>query len=64
MIVHEMDVKTGFLNGDLDEEIYMNQIEGFIAIKKKSLQIDGVLIWAKTSTKAMISEIQQSHCTF
>ena len=28
--IHQMDVKTTFLNGDLDEEIYVEQPEGFI----------------------------------
>jgi len=30
LIIHQMDVKTTFLNGELDEEIYMDQPEGFI----------------------------------
>ena len=29
LTVHQMDVKTAFLNGDIDEEIYMEQPEGF-----------------------------------
>ncbi|WJZ85230.1 hypothetical protein VitviT2T_004776 [Vitis vinifera] len=29
--IYQMDVKTAFLNGDLDEEIYMEQPEGFSA---------------------------------
>ena len=27
--LHQMDVKTTFLNGNLDEDIYMEQLEGF-----------------------------------
>nr|GEV20332.1 zinc finger, CCHC-type [Tanacetum cinerariifolium] len=30
LVIHQMDIKTTFLNGDLDEEVYMKQLEGFI----------------------------------
>ncbi|GJW78375.1 zinc finger, CCHC-type containing protein [Tanacetum coccineum] len=30
LVIHQMDVKTTFLNGDLDEEVYMKQPERFV----------------------------------
>nr|GEZ51999.1 zinc finger, CCHC-type [Tanacetum cinerariifolium] len=30
LVIHQMDVKTAFLNDDLDEEIHMKQPEGFV----------------------------------
>ena len=32
--LHQMNVKTAFLNRDLKEEVYMEQLEGFFSAKK------------------------------
>ena len=34
--IHQMDVKTTFLNEDLEEEIYMDQPEGFVEPAQES----------------------------
>ncbi|GJV60557.1 zinc finger, CCHC-type containing protein [Tanacetum coccineum] len=36
LVIHQMDVKTAFLNGDLDEEIYMKQPKGFVMLGHES----------------------------
>ncbi|GKA95926.1 zinc finger, CCHC-type containing protein [Tanacetum coccineum] len=35
LVIHQMDVKTTFLNGDLDEEVYLKQLEGFVMPSNK-----------------------------
>jgi hypothetical protein len=34
--LHHMDVKTTFLNGDIEEEFYIEQLDGFVIHEKAS----------------------------
>lgn len=47
--------KTASLKGDLDEEIYMNQLEGCVVpgVEHKLFKLIESLLWPKTSAKIM-----------
>ncbi|GJW52443.1 zinc finger, CCHC-type containing protein [Tanacetum coccineum] len=62
LVIHQMDVKTTFLNGDLEEEVYMKQSEGFVMPSKPVDQLEysraiGCLMYAMTSTRPDIAYV-------
>nr|GEW83720.1 zinc finger, CCHC-type [Tanacetum cinerariifolium] len=56
LVIHQMDVKAIFLNGDLEEEVYMKQSEGFVMLGETNV-ILGIKI--KRKNKGIV--ITQSH---
>jgi len=50
-IIHQMDVKTDFLNGDLTEEVYIKKSEGFDAPINKVCKLTISLYGLKQASK-------------
>ncbi|GKA82572.1 zinc finger, CCHC-type containing protein [Tanacetum coccineum] len=54
LMIHQMDVKTTFLNGDLEEEIYMKQPEGFVMPGR------GAISWASKKQTCITDSTMES----
>ena len=61
--IHQMNVKTAFLNRDLNEEIYIDQPECFVEAGQESkvCKLTKSLIWLETGTKEMTWKIWFLH---
>ncbi len=57
MEIHQMDVKIAFLNGDLEEEIYMEQPEGFTQARHLVCKLHKSLYGLKQSPRAWNQKI-------
>ena len=59
--LHDMDVKTAFLNGDIDETIYMVQQKNCVRrCKANGFQTKEIHLWTQASISSMVLQISPS----
>jgi hypothetical protein len=53
--VHQLDLKTTFLNGVIDEELYVEQPQGLKTHDKETcVQVKEGIIWIEAGTESMV----------
>ena len=54
--VYQMHVKSEFTHGKLEEDIYMQQTEGFIKYSFACMQVKEVSLWPQASPQGLICQ--------
>ncbi len=61
--IDKMDVKIAFLNGNLEEDIYVDHLEGFVQegqeyilckLKKARVWVEVRLVWVEAISKGVV----------